>query len=189
MNNIIYLYFRWLSFLVYRHQGGIRMVNKNTHIFFKTSIDESSNKKKRKRLINELGNDLTQAQILYSKLEELIKIRQLKRIEEIKKFINSHKKYVGEIQAIKDLQRGLSILNKNRRNSPIECKNILIEDGIFGDKTNMTLYDTCLNYPVKIIKKYILKAIINNIIFDTKNENTINTECLIKNFTNLVKEY
>ena len=116
------------------------MVNKNAHIFFKTSIDESSNKKKRKRLINELGNDLTQAQILYSKLEELIKIRQLKRIEEIKKFINSHKKYVGEIQAIKDLQRGLSILNKNRRNSPIECKNILIEDGIFGIKNNIIYY-------------------------------------------------
>lgn len=165
------------------------MNRRNLEILYRTSIDELFKERKRDKLIKELKNDLSQAQILYSRLDELIKIQQLKRISEINNFINSHKYYVDETQAIKDLQKGLNILNKNRKNSPIECKNTLLEDGIYGDKTNATLYDACLNYPTRIIKKCIFKAIINNVIFGTKNENKINTENLLKKFIKLIKEY
>ena len=105
--------------------------------------------------------------------------------------MNSFKKHcnnIGFSQAIKDLQRGLSILNKNRKNSPIEAKNILIEDGIYGTKTKAAFKNACNNYSSRIIKKYFLKGIINNIIFDTKNNYNINSEDLLYKTTKDLKE-
>ena len=135
-------------------------------------------------LLFELKDFLTPAQMLYPNKLELMKQRyflyqnktQKEKREYIKKLILRHANNVGKIQAIKDLQRGLSILNKNRRNSPIEAKNILKEDGIIGPKTKASLDDICQNYSLNIIKKYILKGIMNNIIFETKNNKNINTE-------------
>ena len=62
-----------------------------------------------------------------------------------------------------------------------EAKNILKEDGIYGEKTKASLYEACKNYNSRVIKKYILKAVLNNIIFSTKNEIKIDTQKLLQN--------
>ncbi len=100
-------------------------------------------------------------------------------IKEIISFLQPHIALVGEAQAVKDLQRGLSLLNKNRKQSPIETKNILLQDGIYGNKTQACLCDVCKNYTPRVIKKYIKKGIQNNVIFDTKNNFSIDTEKLM----------
>lgn len=100
-------------------------------------------------------------------------------VKEIFKFLEPHIKLVGKEQAIKDLQKGVSLLNKNRRKSAVPTKNILKQDGVYGFKTNAALCDVCKNYKPKIVKKYIQKGIENNIIFDTKNNSNINTNELI----------
>ncbi len=102
------------------------------------------------------------------------------KISEIISFLQPHIRLVGKFQAVKDLQRGLSLLNKNRRNSPIEVKNILLEDGVYGHKTQGCLCDVCKNYSVNVIKKYIKKGIQNNVIFDTKNNSSIDTKKLME---------
>lgn len=104
----------------------------------------------------------------------------LMRHFQIKQFLQKHINYVGEKQAIKDLQTGLSLLNKKRRQSPLPWKNILKEDGVFGPKTQTCLLDACKNYTPRVIRKYILKGIQNNVIFDTKNNGLINTRELIQ---------
>lgn len=148
---------------------------------------EKTKEKLRNRLIKELGDNLSSAQILYSTIKELLVLRRKIEKEktpidiqkEVDKFFKIHCHNVGFSQAIKDLQRGLSILNRNRRNSPIEAKNILVEDGIYGPKTKAVLKNACNCYSSGTIKKYILKGIINNIIFDTKNNDKINTQELL----------
>jgi len=62
-----------------------------------------------------------------------------------------------------------------------EAKNVLKEDGIYGEKTKSSLYEACKNYNSRVIKKYILKAVLNNIIFNTKNEVNIDTQKLLQN--------
>lgn len=101
------------------------------------------------------------------------------RIKEVENFMRPHIQLVGEAQAVKDLQRGLSLLNKNRRKSPIEAKNILKQDGICGHKTIACLCDACKNYSPSVIKKYLKKGVRNNIIFGTKNNPNIDTKALM----------
>ena len=136
--------------------------------------------KTRSYLINELFENLTPAKILYSSIEELTKLRQDIRFKQVVKFVDEHIKNVGYEQAVKDLQAGLTILNGCKRNSPCECKNALKYDGIFGEKTKAALNDVCKNYSVRVIEKYIIKGIENNIIFDTKNSKNTNTEKLME---------
>lgn len=148
---------------------------------------EKAKEKLRNKLIKELDGNLSNAQILYSTIKELLILRRKIEKEktptdiqkEVDEFFRIHCANVGFSQAIKDLQRGLSILNGNRRNSPIEAKNILVEDGIYGSKTKAALKNVCNCYSSRTIKKYILKGIINNIIFDTKNNDKINTQELL----------
>ena len=70
-------------------------------------------------------------------------------------------------------------MNKNKKNCIIEAKNILKEDGIYGEKTKASLYEACKNYNSRVIKKYILKGVLNNIIFNTKNKINIDTRKLL----------
>ncbi len=165
-------------------------------ILYEDSIKQQKINKLRNKLIKELGNNLSPAQILYSSISELLTLRRKIEKEktpsctqkEVVEFFQKHCNNIGFSQAIKDLQRGLSILNKNRKNSPIEAKNILIEDGIYGTKTKAAFKNACNNYSSRIIKKYILKGIINNIIFDTKNNYNINSEDLLYKTTKDLKE-
>lgn len=166
-------------------------------ILYKNSIDKKLNEKRKNKLINELGDNLSNAEILYSSIDDLKRIRYFlyknktpqEAKEYILKLIKKHSAKVGLEQATKDLQRGLSILNKNRKNSPIEAKNILVEDGIFKDKTKATLEDVCKNYSLNVIKKYILIGIMNNIIFDTKNKSEIDTKKMLKEVVGNLRGY
>lgn len=165
-------------------------------ILYKSSIKQHKINKLRNRLIKELGDNLTSEQVFYATIRELLFLRRKIEKEktplciqkEVDDFFQKHCNNVGFSQAIKDLQRGLSILNKNRRNSPIEAKNILIEDGIYGPKTKASFKNVCNHYSSRTIKKYILKGIINNIIFDTKNNNKINTQNLLNETIKDLKE-
>lgn len=119
-----------------------------------------------------------QADLELAKIFYLSKDNFKEKLFDISQFLNCHIKFVGQEQAIKDLQRGLNILNKNHRNSSIPAKNILKQDGVFFVKTFDCLCNACKNYSVNVIKKYIKKGILNNIVFDTKNRENIDTRLL-----------
>ena len=152
----------------------------------------------REKVLSLIKGELSNAKILYATKEELIEILLNERkesflseyerlnnqtidekIEEISDFIELISQKLDEKQAIVALQTGLSLLNKNRKDRIIEAKNILKKDGIYGEKTKASLYETCKNYNSRVIKKYILKGVLNNIIFNTKNEDKIDTQKLL----------
>jgi len=154
----------------------------------------------REKILSLIKGELTNAKILYATKEELIEILKNERkekflleferlnnqssrekIEEILDFIRFIAQKLDEKRAIIALQTGLSLLNKNRKDCAIKAKNALKEDGIFGNKTKASLYEACKNYNSRVIKKYILKEVLNNIIFNTKNEVNIDTQKLLQN--------
>lgn len=96
--------------------------------------------------------------------------------QEIVKFLKKHAENVGTIQAIKDFQKGMNLLNKGKKISPLKEKHPLKEDGHLGKKTFACLCSLNKNYPLNLIKKYIRRGAINNLIFKTKNDNRIDTE-------------
>lgn len=65
-------------------------------------------------------------------------------------------------------------------------KNILKEDGVLGSKTCSALFNVCKNYPLNVVKKYIKRGILNNIIFDTKNNKNINSYKLVRDVLNIL---
>ncbi|OGI00475.1 MAG: hypothetical protein A2Y25_12050 [Candidatus Melainabacteria bacterium GWF2_37_15] len=101
---------------------------------------------------------------------------EYQKIQEVTKFFKKHVAKVGEKQAIKDLQKAINMLNKGRKDSLIEEKRPLKEDGILGEKTYASFGYICKNYTARLINKFIRRAAINNTIFETKNDKTINTE-------------
>ena len=154
----------------------------------------------REKILSLIKGELSNAKILYATKEELIEILKnekrekflseferlnnqtiKEKIEEISDFIKFIAQKLDEKQAIIALQTGLSLLNKNRKDCIIEAKNALKEDGIYGEKTKASLYEACKNYNSRVIKKYILKGVLNNIIFNTKNESKIDTQKLLQN--------
>ena len=154
----------------------------------------------REKVLSLIKGKLSNAKILYASKKELIEILKNERrekflleferlnnqtssekIEEILDFIELIAQKLDEKQAIIALQTGLSLLNKNRKDCIIEAKNTLKEDGIYGNKTKASLYEACKNYNSRVIKKYILKGVLNNIIFNTKNEPTIDTQKILQN--------
>ena len=146
------------------------------NILYKDSILKDETKKERNLLLKELKDNLSPAQIFYSSIIELKRIKYLlnqnKNTDEIKKeieniFLNESNKNKRKT-LIKNLQVAINILNKNRRKSPIKSKELITEDGIYGAKTKIALDEICKNYSLDIIKKYIKKGEINNIIFNNK---------------------
>ena len=139
----------------------------------------------REKVLSLIKGELTNAKILYATKEELIERLNNQstneKIEEILDFIRFIAQKLDEKRAIIALQTGLSLLNKNRKDCAIKAKNALKEDGIFGNKTKVSLYEACKNYNSRVIKKYILKGVLNNIIFNTKNETNIDTQKLLQN--------
>ena len=152
----------------------------------------------REKILSLIKGELSNAKILYATKEELIEILKDERrqkfllefkrlnnqtvyekIEEILDFIKFIAQKSDEKQAIIALQTGLSLLNKNRKDCIIKAKNVLKEDGIYGNKTKASLQEACKNYNSRVIKKYILKGVLNNIIFNTKNELNIDTQKLL----------
>ena len=93
------------------------------------------------------------------------------KINKIMQFLEKHIKRVGYIQAIKNLQYGLNIMNRGRQNFPGENFIQLDEDGDFGVKTYNCLLSLCKYASLELI-------------FDTKNDNRINTEKIVDNINN-----
>lgn len=106
------------------------------------------------------------------------------KINKIMQFLEKHIKRVGYIQAIKNLQYGLNIMNRGRQNFPGENFIQLDEDGDFGVKTYNCLLSLCKYASLELIFKNIKKAAITNAIFDTKNDNRVNTEKIVDNINN-----
>ena len=169
-------------------------------IYLGMKFKEKKKSLTREKVLSLIKGELSNVKILYASKEELIEILKNERrekflseferlnnqtsrekIEEISDFIKFIAQKLDEKQAIIALQTGLSLLNKNRKDCIIEAKNTLKEDGIYGNKTKASLYEACKNYNSRVIKKYILKGVLNNIIFNTKNETKINTQKLLQN--------
>lgn len=142
---------------------------------------------------NEINNELIKIAQFILKLKQYYclnyKFRNVdvySRIIDLMEYFNVHILNVGFGFAIRDLQLGLNLLNKKRQNSLFADKNILKEDGIFGSKTCSALFNVCKNYPLSVIKKYIKRGILNNIIFDTKNNKNINSFKLVCEVLNIL---
>ena len=169
-------------------------------IFLGMKFKEKKKPLTREKILSLIKSEISNAKILYATKEELIEILKNERkekflseferlnnqstnekIEEILDFIRFIAQKLDEKRAIIALQTGLSLLNKNRKDCTIKAKNALKEDGIFGNKTKVSLYEACKNYNSRVIKKYILKGVLNNIIFNTKNETNIDTQKLLQN--------
>lgn len=104
-------------------------------------------------------------------------------------FLQKHIRKVGTEQAVKDFQRGLNILNKYNKKSPIEAKRPIDEDGILGNQTYSCLENVCQKYISQIVQKYVRRGAVNNAIFDTKNDGRIDTDKRVLNiYKNLAKE-
>ncbi len=118
----------------------------------------------------------------YHVLEEVIEVMKVintlynQNLQEITEFLKKHAGKVGENQAVKDLQKAMNMLNKGKKDSPIKEKQPLKEDGELGEKTYGSLIFVFKNYTPRLINKFIRRAAINNAIFDTKNNNNVNTE-------------
>lgn len=110
-------------------------------------------------------------------------------IQEVLDFLQKHIKKVGTEQAVKDFQRGLNILNRYNKKSPIEAKRPIEEDGILGNQTYSCLESICQKYTPRVVQKYLRRGAINNAVFDTKNDKRINTDKKVFNICeNLSKE-
>lgn len=134
-----------------------------------------------------LLNLLSDLDCRYNKVSSESTDNAEQKMLEVMDLIQSHINSSGRTQSVKDLQRGLNILNKNRRQSPIKEKILLDEDGIFGNKTFACFNSICKNYTPRTIVKYIKKGAINNAIFNTKNNPKIITNELINNICNNFK--
>ncbi len=110
-------------------------------------------------------------------------------IQSVLDFLQKHIRKVGTEQAVKDFQRGLNILNKYNKKSPIEAKRPIEEDGILGNQTYACLENICQKYTPQIVQKYVRRGAVNNAIFDTKNDGRIDTDKKVLNiYKNLAKE-
>ncbi len=102
------------------------------------------------------------------------------KVQEIAEFFKKHVEKVGEKQAVRDLQKAMNMLNKGKKDSLIEEKQPLKEDGNLGEKTYACISYICKHYSARLINKFIRRAAINNIIFDTKNDKRTKTEKKVK---------
>ncbi len=98
------------------------------------------------------------------------------QVKELLAFLREHKQNVGAEQAMKDFQLGLNLLYIDKNHIPEEIRTRLKEDGEFGEKTFAVAAELCKYYPARIIKKYIRRGAINNTVFDTKNDESIDTD-------------
>ncbi len=102
--------------------------------------------------------------------------KEYQKVQEVTEFFKKHVAKVGEKQAIKDLQKAINMLNKGLKDSIVEEKRPLKENGILEEKTYAAFEYICKNYTARLINKFIRRAAINNAIFETKNDSRINTE-------------
>lgn len=83
----------------------------------------------------------------------------------------------GETNAIKALQCGLDIFCKERKHIFKPSK--ISIDGVINDKLINLIGNVSSKYSTDVIEKYLVKGLLSNIIFETKNTKNINTKELI----------
>lgn len=84
------------------------------------------------------------------------------KISELNEFLQRHSKRVGKEQCMKDLQRGLNIINGYKKDNPIIEERMIKEDGDFGTISNCCLNYICKKHQLEHIKKFVVTGAFNN---------------------------
>ena len=97
--------------------------------------------------------------------------------------ITGAKGFVGKnlVCALKNIKDG-----KDRTRPELNIEEIYSYD---IDSSESELDYACKNHSLNILKKYILRGIMNNIIFDTKNKKEINTEKMVREIVGELRRY
>lgn len=120
--------------------------------------------------------------------EDTISDEEYQKIAELADFISEHVRESGKEQTILDFQAGLNLLNDYKKESIIESKIQLKEDGDFGKKTLAALFDILQNYPVDVVKRFVKLGAINNRIWNTKNNPMVDTDKIVLQVTEKLDE-
>ena len=125
---------------------------------------------------------------IFNDKDDTISDENYQKVSELSDFISQYVKEAGKEQAILDFQVGLNLLNGYKKSSPVEAKIKLEEDSDFGEKTFAALFNVFKNYPVDVVKKFVKLGAINNRIWNTKNNKSIDTDSEVEKVTDKLNE-
>lgn len=91
--------------------------------------------------------------------------------------LNAYINYFGETDVIKALKCGLDIFFKERKDI-LEVPKINIDGKIDDDFINL-ISDVGTKYSADVIEKYLIKGLMSNLVFETKDEKDIDTQNLL----------
>lgn len=125
---------------------------------------------------------------IFNDKDDTISDENYQKVSELSDFISQYVKEAGKEQAILDFQVGLNLLNGYKKSSPVEAKIKLEEDSDFGEKTFAALFNVFKNYPVDVVKRFVKLGAINNRIWNTKNNKSIDTDSEVEKVTDKLNE-
>lgn len=125
---------------------------------------------------------------IFNDKDDTISDENYQKVSELSDFISQYVKEAGKEQAILDFQVGLNLLNGYKKSSSVEAKIKLEEDSDFGEKTFAALFNVFKNYPVDVVKKFVKLGAINNRIWNTKNNKSIDTDSEVEKVTDKLNE-
>lgn len=125
---------------------------------------------------------------IFNDKDDTISDENYQKVSELSDFISQYVKEAGKEQAILDFQAGLNLLNGYKKSSSVEAKIKLEEDSDFGEKTFAALFNVFKNYPVDVVKKFVKLGAINNRIWNTKNNKSIDTDSEVEKVTDKLNE-
>lgn len=125
---------------------------------------------------------------IFNDKDDTISDENYQKVSELSDFISQYVKEAGKKQAILDFQVGLNLLNGYKKSSPVEAKIKLEEDSDFGEKTFAALFNVFKNYPVDVVKRFVKLGAINNRIWNTKNNKSIDTDSEVEKVTDKLNE-
>ena len=125
---------------------------------------------------------------IFNDKDDTISDENYQKVSELSDFISQYVKEAGKEQAILDFQVGLNLLNGYKKSSQEKKKIKLEEDSDFGEKTFAALFNVFKNYPVDVVKKFVKLGAINNRIWNTKNNKSIDTDSEVEKVTDKLNE-
>lgn len=125
---------------------------------------------------------------IFNDKDDTISDENYQKVSELSDFISQYVKEAGKKQAILDFQVGLNLLNGYKKSSSVEAKIKLEEDSDFGEKTFAALFNVFKNYPVDVVKRFVKLGAINNRIWNTKNNKSIDTDSEVEKVTDKLNE-
>ena len=125
---------------------------------------------------------------IFNDKDDTISDENYQKVSELSDFISQYVKEAGKEQAILDFQAGLNLLNGYKKSSSVEAKIKLEEDSDFGEKTFAALFNVFKNYPVDVVKRFVKLGAINNRIWNTKNNKSIDTDSEVEKVTDKLNE-